>query len=165
MAIETQLLDSVNCALLHELQSDARLSIAELSRRVNLSAPAVAERLQRLERAGVIKSYRAEVDPQAIGFTIAAIVRIRPTTRQLHKIPELAREVGEVVECHRVTGDDCFVMKLHLRSIDDLEGILDRFTALGQTTTSIIHSTPVASRPLPLSARGRVGSSASSSTG
>jgi Lrp/AsnC family transcriptional regulator, leucine-responsive regulatory protein len=147
---ETQLLDEINCRLLNELQADARLSIAELGRRVSLSPPALAERVQRLERAGVITGYHAAVNAQALGYPIAAFVRIRPTTRQLQRIPELARDVPEVVECHRVTGEDCFVLKLHLQAMDDLEGILDRFIAFGQTTTSIIHSSPVASRPLPI---------------
>ena len=112
---ENQLLDEINRRLLEELQADARVSIAELGRRINLSAPAVAKRVQRLERAGVITGYRAEVDPKAIGFPIAAVVRVRPTTRQLQKIPELAREIPEVVDCHRITGEDCFFVKLHLR--------------------------------------------------
>ena len=150
MANENQLLDPINRRLLQELQADARVTMAELGRRINLSAPAVAERVQRLERAGVITGYRAEVDPQAIGFPIAAVVRVRPTTRQLQKIPELAREIPEVVDCHRITGEDCYFVKLHLRSMDDLEEILDRFIVLGQTTTSIIHSSPVAARALPL---------------
>ena len=98
----------------------------------------------------MITGYRAEVSPPAIGYPIAAFVRIRPTTRQLQKIPVLAQQIPEVVECHRVTGEDCFVLKVHLRSMDDLEGILDRFIVFGQTTTSIIHSSPVSSRPLPL---------------
>jgi Lrp/AsnC family leucine-responsive transcriptional regulator len=149
-ANENQLLDPINRRLLEELQADARVTIAELGRRINLSAPAVAERVQRLERAGVITGYRAEVDPKAIGFPIAAVVRVRPTTRQLQKIPELAREIPEVVDCHRITGEDCFFVKLHLRSMDDLEEILDRFIVLGQTTTSIIHSSPVVGRALPL---------------
>ncbi len=153
-ANEAQLLDAVNRRLLKELQDDARLSLAELGRRVSLSAPAVAERVGRLERTGVITGYRAEVDPKALGFPVAAFVRIRPSTRQLHKIPELAGEVPEVVECHRVTGEDCFVLKLHLRSMDDLESILDRFIVLGQTTTSIIHSSPLAGRSLPVAAAG-----------
>jgi Lrp/AsnC family transcriptional regulator, leucine-responsive regulatory protein len=106
--------------------------------------------MQRLERAGVITGYRAEVDPKALGYSIAVVVRVRPLSRQLHKIPELARATPEVVECHRITGEDCFFLKLHLRSIDDLEEILDRFTPFGQTTTSIIHSSPVARRALPL---------------
>jgi Lrp/AsnC family leucine-responsive transcriptional regulator len=145
-----EVLDPINRRLLHELQTDARVTMAELGRRINLSPPAVAERIQRLERAGVITGYRAEVDPKAIGFPIGAVVRIRPTTQQLQKIPELAREIPEVVDCHRITGEDCFFVKLHLRSMDDLEGILDRFLVLGQTTTSIIHSSPVAGRALPL---------------
>ena len=147
---ESELLDVTNRRLLRELQDDARLSLAELGRRVSLSAPAVAERLQRLEQDGVIAGYRAEVDPQALGYPIAAIVRIRPATRQLQRIPEIAREVPEVVECYRITGEDCFLLKLQLRAMDDLEALLDRFTPFGQTTTSIIHSAPVPRRPLPL---------------
>jgi Lrp/AsnC family transcriptional regulator, leucine-responsive regulatory protein len=154
LANENQLLDPINRRLLKELQEDARVTMAELGRRINLSAPAVAERVQRLERAGVITGYRAEVDPKAVGFPLAAVVRVRPTTRQLQKIPELAREIPEVVDCHRITGEDCFFVKLHLRSMDDLEGILDRFIVLGQTTTSIIHSSPVARRALPLDVPG-----------
>jgi Lrp/AsnC family leucine-responsive transcriptional regulator len=142
-------LDSTNRRLLRELEQDARLSIAELGRRLNLSAPAVAERMQRLERAGVIRGYRAELDPKALGFPIAVVVRVRPASRQLQKIPEIARETPEVVECHRITGEDCFFLQVHLRSMDDLEEILDRFTPFGQTTTSIIHSSPVARRALP----------------
>ena len=117
--------------------------MAELGRRVNLSAPAVGERVQRMEETGVITGYAAQVDPKAIGYPIAAVVRIRPARRQLHKVPE-------VVECHRVTGEDCYIAKVHLRSMDDLEGILDRFAVVGQTTTSIVHSAPVAQRPLPV---------------
>ena len=147
---DRELLDPINRRLLEELQADARLSMAELGRRINLSAPAVADRVQRLERAGIISGYRALVDPKAIGFPIGVIVRVRPSTRQLHRIPELAREVPEVVECHRITGDDCFFVRLQLRSLDDLEDILDRFIVFGQTTTSIVHSSPIEARPLPL---------------
>lgn len=143
-------MDEIDRRLLRELQGNARLSLAELGRRINLSSPAVAERVARLERTGVIRGYSADVDSTALGYPIAAFVRIRPTTSRLQKIPELAREVPEVVECHRVTGEDCFVLKLHLRSMDDLEPILDRFLVLGQTTTSIVHSTPIDRRPLPL---------------
>ncbi len=144
------LLDATNRRLPRELQNDARVSMAELGRRISLSPPAVAERVQRLERAGLITGYRAEIDPKALGFPIAAVVRVRPRTRQLQRIPELAREVPEVVECHRITGEDCFFVKLQLRAMDDLEEILDRFVVFGETTTSIIHSSPVARRPLPL---------------
>ena len=151
LAYEAHLLDATNLRILEELQADARLTMAELGRRVSLSPPAVAERVQRLERAGVITGYHAAVDPKAVGYPIAAVVRVRPASRQLHKIPEVARELPEVVECYRITGEDCFFVKLHLRSMEDLEGILDRFVLFGQTTTSIVHSAPVSPRPLPLS--------------
>lgn len=149
-AYEGSLLDATDRRLLEELAVDARLTMAELGRRVSLSPPAVAERVQRLERTGVISGYRAVIEPKAIGYPIAAVIRVRPASGQLPRIPDLARETPEVVECYRITGDDCFFLKLHLRSMDDLEEILDRFVAHGQTTTSIIHSTPVQSRPLPL---------------
>jgi Lrp/AsnC family transcriptional regulator, leucine-responsive regulatory protein len=149
-AYEDSLLDEIDRRLLEELGADGRLTMAELGRRINLSPPAVAERVQRLERSGVITGYKAVIDPKAIGYPLAAVVRVRPASRQLHTIPEVARDTPEVVECYRITGEDCFFLKLHLRSIDDLEEILDRFVEFGQTTTSIIHSAPVASRPLPL---------------
>jgi Lrp/AsnC family transcriptional regulator, leucine-responsive regulatory protein len=149
------MLDAVNRAILEELQRDARLSMAELGRRVNLSPPAVAERVQRLEREGVIRGYHAEIDPTKLGYTVAAVVRVAPATRQLEKIRQVARDTPQVVECHRITGEDCFFLKLHLRSIDELEPLLDRFTPYGRTTTSIIHSSPVDRRPLPLDPRPR----------
>jgi Lrp/AsnC family leucine-responsive transcriptional regulator len=151
-ASDTATIDAIDRRLLRELGDDARLSTAELGRRVALSPPAVAERVRRLERLGVITGYRAEIDPRALGYGIAAIVRVRPTPRQLPRIAELARDTPEVVECYRITGDDCFLMKLHLHSIDDLEPVLDRFVLFGQTTTSIIQSTPVPRRALPLGA-------------
>jgi Lrp/AsnC family transcriptional regulator, leucine-responsive regulatory protein len=144
------LMDDTNRRLLAELEADARVSVAELGRRVGLSAPAVAERIGRLERAGVITGYHAAVEPRALGYLMAAIVRIRPNSRELHRIPAIAVETPEVVECYRITGEDCYFVKLHLRSIDDLEPLLDRFTPYGQTTTSIVHSAPVPRRPLPL---------------
>jgi Lrp/AsnC family transcriptional regulator, leucine-responsive regulatory protein len=149
-AYEAKLLDPINLSVLGELVSDGRIAMAELGRRVGLSAPAVAERVQRLERAGVIVGYRAELDPRALGFAVSAVVRIRPAPGQLQRIPEIARETPEVAECHRITGDDCYLLRLHLRSIDDLEDVLDQFTPYGLTTTSIIHSSPVPQRGPPL---------------
>jgi Lrp/AsnC family leucine-responsive transcriptional regulator len=143
-------IDKINFRIIEELQADGRLSMAELGRRVNLSPPAVAERVQRLEEAGVITGYHAVIDPKALGYPLAAVVRVAPATRQLEKIREVARETPEVVECHRITGEDCFFIKLHLRTIDDLERILDRFTPYGRTTTSLVHSSAVENRPLPL---------------
>jgi Lrp/AsnC family transcriptional regulator, leucine-responsive regulatory protein len=141
--------DSTDRRIIAELQSDARLKIAELGRRVGLSAPAVADRMRRLEDDGVL-SYRAEVNPRALGFSICAIVRVSPGSRDIQVIPRLAREVPEITECYRITGEDCYFMKLYLRAIEDLEPILDRFTPHGRTTTSIVHSAPVPPRPLPV---------------
>ncbi len=147
---EANLLDAINLRLLEELQADGRVGIAELGRRVGMSAPAVAERVSRLERAGVITGYRAELDPAALGYPVSAIVRIRPSPGQLQRVREVAADSPEVAECYRITGDDCYLIRLHLRSIDDLEEMLDRFTPFGQTTTSIVHSTPVPRRNPPL---------------
>jgi Lrp/AsnC family leucine-responsive transcriptional regulator len=143
-------MDDVNRALVGELQLEGRLSIAELGRRVGLSAPAVAERLQRLEASGVIRGYRADVDPRALGLTLSSVIRVRPLPGQLHNVAELARETPEVVECVRVTGEDCYVMKAHFRDVEHLEEVLDRFVAIGQTTTSIVQSSPVPGRGLPV---------------
>jgi len=132
------------------LHGDARLRIAELGRRVGLSPPAVAERMRRLEESGTL-SYRAEVDPRALGYPVCAIVRVSPRAGDLRVIPGVAQQTPEVTECYRITGEDCYVMKLYLRSLDDLEPIIDRFTPHGRTTTSIVHSAPVPPRPLPLS--------------
>lgn len=140
------LLDDTNRRLLVELQQDARLSLAELGRRVGLSGPAVAERLQRLEGQGVIRGYRAVVDPVSLGYTLSAFIRIRPAPRQLHKVSELAQALPEVVECHRITGEDCFLIRAHVRSIGHLEEVIDQLAPFGQTTTSIIQSSPVPGR-------------------
>jgi len=145
-------LDDTNLRLLGELQADARLSLAELGRRVGLSPPAVAERLGRLERDGVIRGYHADVDPRALGYALSAVIRVRPAPRQLHDVARVARETPEVVECHRVTGDDCYVMRAHVRDVDHLEDVIDGFTVFGSTTTSIVQSSPVPGRGVHLDA-------------
>ena len=139
-------LDTTNLRLLAELQADARLTLAELGRRVGLSSPAVAERLGRLERDGVIRGYHADVDPRALGFALTAVIRVRPAPRQVPEGAQLARDTPEVVECQRITGDDCFVLRAHVRDVDHLEEVIDRFTLFGQTTTSIVQSSPVPGR-------------------
>jgi Lrp/AsnC family transcriptional regulator, leucine-responsive regulatory protein len=141
-------LDDVNRRLLAELQADARLSLAELGRRVGLSSPAVAERLQRLEADGVVRGYHADVDPRALGYSLGAMIRIRPSPGQLRTVAEVAQKTLEVVECHRVTGEDCYFMKAHVRDVEHLEELIDRFAVLGQTTSSIMQSSPVPGRGL-----------------
>lgn len=142
--------DGVNVALLRELQCEPRLAVSELARRVHMSAPAVRERLQRLETLGVIAGYRVVIDPASVGLPVTAFTRIRPAPGALPKVAQLAAEIPEVTECYRVTGEDCFLVKLHAPALERLEGILDRFLAFGTTTTSIVVSTPVPARPPPL---------------
>jgi Lrp/AsnC family transcriptional regulator, leucine-responsive regulatory protein len=132
------------------LQAEPRLPMTELGRRVGMSAPAVTERVRRLEEAGVIRGYRLEIDPAALGLPLTAYIRVRPNAGYLPRVAELAQEMPEVVECHRITGEDCFIIKVHLPAMDQLDGILDRLLLLGTTTTSIVQSTPVPLRPLPL---------------
>jgi Lrp/AsnC family leucine-responsive transcriptional regulator len=153
LQVQELLRDHRNIELLRLLRDDPRLSTSELARRVGMSAPAVRERILRLEDTGIIRGYRLELDPAALGYPVAAFVRVRPAPGQLPRLAELARSIPEVVECHRVTGEDCFVLKVHLQSIDELDKVLDRLLAYGQTTTSIIQSTPVPLRSLPLPER------------
>jgi Lrp/AsnC family leucine-responsive transcriptional regulator len=147
---EEGLLDGVNLRILAELRDNPRLSMAELARRVGMSAPAVTERVQRLQQTGVIAGYRLDIDPAAVGLPVTAFARIRPMPGSLPKIAQLAAELPQVTECYRITGEDCFLLKLHAPAIDQLEAVLDRFLVYGNTTTSIVVSTPVPRRPPPL---------------
>jgi Lrp/AsnC family leucine-responsive transcriptional regulator len=143
-------IDTVNIRILEELQQDPRVTMSELGRRVGMSSPAVTERVRRLEEAGVIRGYCLDLNPAALGLPIAAYVRIRPNPGQLPRIAELAQQIPEVVECHRITGEDCFMLKVYLPAIDQLDRLLDSFLLYGSTTTSIIQSSPVPLRPPPL---------------
>ncbi|MEV4320229.1 Lrp/AsnC family transcriptional regulator [Actinocrispum sp. NPDC049592] len=143
-------IDAINARLLNELHGDPRMSMSELARRVGMSAPAVTERVQRMESAGIIAGFRMDVDPAALGMPVTALVRVRPGPGQLPKVAQAAKDTPQVVECHRITGDDCFHLKVHAPSIAALEEVLDRFLLFGQTTSSIVVSTPVPPRPLPV---------------
>jgi len=140
--------DDIDNLLIEELQSDARLSLAELGRRVGLTPPAVADRLRRLEDDGTITGYAARVDPRALGYALTAVVRIRPAPRMIGKVADLARSTPEVVECLRITGEDCFIMRMHVRDVEHLEELIDAFVLYGQTTTSIVQSAAVRLRGL-----------------
>ena len=141
-------MDEIDRQIVALLREGARRSFQDLGRRVSLSAPAVKRRVDRLEAEGVIRGYHAEVDPRALGLSLSAVLRIRPAPRMLRDVADLARGSAEVVECHRMTGEDCYLMKLHVRDVEHLEEVIDRFAALGQTTSSIMQSSPVAERPL-----------------
>jgi Lrp/AsnC family transcriptional regulator, leucine-responsive regulatory protein len=142
-------LDDVDRLLIGELQADARLSLAELGRRVALSPPAVADRLRNLEERGAITGFAARVDPRALGYALTAVVRIRPAPRMIAKVADLARATPEVVECLRITGEDCFIMRIHVRDVGHLEELIDAFVLYGQTTTSIVQSSAVPLRGVP----------------
>ena len=148
--VSSKEIDVVNRRILEELQCEPRLTMSELGRRIGMSSPAVTERVRRLEEAGVIRGYRLDLNPAALGLPIALFIRIRPNPGQLPRIAELAQQIPEVVECHRVTGEDCFIVKAHIPAIEQLDRLLDSFLMYGATTTSIIQSSPVPLRPPPL---------------
>jgi Lrp/AsnC family leucine-responsive transcriptional regulator len=115
-----------------------------------MSAPAVTERVRRLEETGIIRGYRLDLDAAALGLPLIAYIRVRPDPGRLPRVAELARSIPEVVECHRITGEDCFIVKALFPAIDQLDRLLDQFLIFGTTTTSIVQSTPVPLRLPPL---------------
>jgi Lrp/AsnC family transcriptional regulator, leucine-responsive regulatory protein len=143
-------LDEIDRALLAALAEDARASVSELARHVGLSAPSTSERLRRLEAQGVIGGYTVSIDPRALGYTLQAIVRVKPLPGQLHLVEEVIRRIPEFIECDKVTGDDCFVARLYLHSIEQLDEILGKVTERAETSTAIVKSTPVPRRLPPL---------------
>jgi Lrp/AsnC family transcriptional regulator, leucine-responsive regulatory protein len=143
-------LDGIDRTLLRLLAEDGRAAIADLAREVGLSAPSTAERLRRLETQGVIGRFTIEIDPRALGYTMQAIVRVRPLPGQLHLVEEAIRRIPEFVECDKVTGEDCFICRLYLRSIEDLDGILSKVADRAETNSAIVKSTPIARRLPPL---------------
>jgi Lrp/AsnC family transcriptional regulator, leucine-responsive regulatory protein len=143
-------LDGRDLAILKCLENDPRLGLSELARQVDLSTPTVRERLQRLVDTGVIRRWWMEIDPRALGYPICVYIRVRPMPGQLNKIAALANDLPQVVEAHRVTGEDCFIVKAHIKALENLDDLLDRFLAFGQTTTSIVQSSPVPQRGLPV---------------
>ena len=140
------MLDELDRRMIEILVGDARISLKELARRVDLSSPSVSERLRRLEERGVIRSFTVDIDPNAMGYALQAIVRIRPLPGKLHLVQKLIEGIPEFSECDKVTGDDCFIGRLHIRSIEHLDKILDRITDKAETNTAIVKSQPVRRR-------------------
>lgn len=138
-----KLLDAKGWRILQELQIDGRLSFAELGRRVGLSTPAAAERVRNLEAAGIITGYRAVIELDKVGLPILAIVRMSAVGDVLARITSAVRAMPEVLECHRSTGADSFIMKVAVASVEHLEALIDRLTPFGTTATSIVLSSPV----------------------
>lgn len=143
-------LDETDRALLRLLAEDARTAVADLAREIGLSAPSTAERLRRLEAQGVVERYTVQIDPRALGYTLQAIVRVKPLPGQLHLVEEEIRRIPEFVECDKVTGDDCFICRLFLRNIEELDVVLSKVGERAETSTAIVKATPVARRLPPL---------------
>ncbi len=139
-------MDSIDWKILNELQDDARVSYAELGRRVGLTTPAVIERVRKLEDAGVIAGYRIEIDASKIGLPITAFIRMSITGVDYSHIIETVKESKEILECHRGTGGDSFIMKVAVSDVGHLQTLIDKLTPYGITTTSIVLSSPVRRR-------------------
>jgi Lrp/AsnC family leucine-responsive transcriptional regulator len=136
-------MDEIDRSILSALQEDARISYAELGRQVGLSAPAIAERVRRLEAGGVVTGYHASIDLKTAGYGIVGFVRLSSPLELAHQLERLAVETPEVLEFHRVTGTEGFVMKVGVTSIEHLDRIVAKFLPYGQTTTSIVLASPV----------------------
>jgi Lrp/AsnC family leucine-responsive transcriptional regulator len=143
-------LDAIDARILNALVDDARISIADLARSVGLSPPSVSERIKRLEEVGVIEGYTLTINPKALGLPIAAWLRIRPIPGQLQKVAEILRGLPEIVECDRITGEDCFIARAHVPSVEALEKLIDQVIPYAMTNTSIIQSSPVKRRLPPI---------------
>jgi len=150
LGYENGALDALDTRILKILTSDARTSMADLARAVGMSAPSVTERVRRLEEAGVIKGYMAVVDPTALGLPIAAWLRIRPVPGELARVADILDGVDAIVECDRITGEDCFIAKAHVSGVDELEALIDKIIPYAMTNTSIIQSSPVERRLPPI---------------
>ncbi len=147
---ESPKLDPIDARLLRLLADEGRTSVAELARAVGLSAPSTAERIRRLEEAGIITGFGARIDPARLGRPLAVLIRIRPMPGQLKKVVQVIEGIGAITACDRVTGEDCFIARAHLRDVDELEAVIDKIIPYAMTNTSIIQSSPVAPRLPPL---------------
>jgi Lrp/AsnC family leucine-responsive transcriptional regulator len=150
LANEMQAVDDIDRAMIEALAGNSRISLKELAQAVGLSSPSAAERLRRLEDRGVVTLFTIDLDPAAIGFPLQAIVRVRPLPGQLHIVERIIQDTPEFIECDKVTGDDCFIARLVVRSMGELDSILDKVAERAETNTSMIKSSPVKRRLPPL---------------
>jgi Lrp/AsnC family leucine-responsive transcriptional regulator len=146
--------DKTDWRLLQELQRDGRSSYADLARTVAMSPSAVAERVRRLEEAGVIAGYHATVDPESVGLQVMAFVRLRYPNGNYRPFHALLESTPEIIEAHHVTGEDCFVLKVLARSMRHLEEVAGRISGLGPVTTSVVYSSPLPGRAIAAEATG-----------
>ena len=145
-----RLLDRTGLKILHALQQNARLSFSELGRQVALSSPAVAERVRKMEEAGIIGGYYARVEPEKVGLPIMAFVLLKTRAEKYPDIILLARRLPQILECHHVSGGESFIMKVIASSIPHLEDLIERLSPFGETSTLIVLSSPVVKEVLDL---------------
>ena len=139
-------IDALDAKILRILADDGRIAMKDLAEAVGLSAPSVAERVKRLEEVGVIDGYAAKIDASAIGLPLAVYIRVRPMPGELTRVAKLLASLPDIVECDRVTGDDCFVAKAYVASVAELETLIDDLLPYATTNTAVIQSSPVARR-------------------
>jgi Lrp/AsnC family leucine-responsive transcriptional regulator len=136
-------IDDVDCEILHELQADARISYAQLGRRVGLSTPAVIDRVKRLEERGIIRGYHADVDPAMVGLPVRAFVKVTVAGDKLARFASAVAKLSEVVECHRVTGAESYIVQVAVRDMAHLQTTIDAMMPYTATNTSMILGSPV----------------------
>ncbi|WP_300072484.1 Lrp/AsnC family transcriptional regulator [uncultured Ruegeria sp.] len=139
-------LDNIDAAILRALCVDARIPRAELSRRVGLSAPSVADRVRRLEDVGIITGYGARINPARLGYGLTILIRARPLPGEMQNMIEAIQKTPQIVACDRVSGEDCFVARAHVRDVAEMEAVIDRIVPFGATNSSIVQSSPVEER-------------------
>lgn len=145
-------LDDLDLRILETLAHDARMPVAALARNIGLSSPSVSERMHRLEEAGVIQGYSATISPAALGRPLAAWLRIKPVPGQMQRVSKIVQGIAEIVECDRITGEDCFIARVRVESVTELESVIDQIIPYANTNTSIVQSTLVERRLPPLTA-------------
>ncbi|CNH37692.1 Lrp/AsnC family transcriptional regulator [Yersinia pekkanenii] len=143
-------MDKIDEQLIAILAENARISLKDLSQQVNLSSPSTSERLRRLEERSIIRSYTLDLDQRAFGYSLQALVRVKPLAGMLHITEKMIQETPECVECDKVTGDDCFISRIYIHSMAQLDTIIDRWSERAEIQTSIVKSSPVMRRLPPL---------------
>ncbi len=139
-------LDDRDRSLIALLEANARTSLADLARALGMSPQSVSERLKRLEDLGVIAGFTLSLGPRPLGLGVGAYIRIQPALGELGRVAGIVRDIPEIVECDRITGEDCFIAKLYVATVEDLERVIDRLIPYARTNTAIIQSSPVPRR-------------------
>ena len=142
--------DGIDAEILRALWAEGRISHAELARRVGLSAPTVADRIKRLEDIGVIQGFGARINPEALGYGLTIVIRAKPLPGEMANMAAVIDETPQIVACDRVSGEDCFIARAHVRDVAEMEAVVDRLLPFGATNSAIVQSKPFDDRLVPL---------------